>query len=225
MAELYYILPNEFRYDRRVFSLLLTTDYAPFAVSFVVMLGIGIIEGVGLGLGHLDLGSHVDASGAEAGPGLLDWLGFGRDLPILIWLTSLLCCFSVAGVAIQQIATLLVGSPLHWGIASAAALVIAIVANAFVSAGLARIFPSYESSVINAEDLLRHRGTVLEGAASRGHPARAKVVDQFGQAHYVMVEPHDDADIIAQGESALLVGKQGAVFFAIPDISTPFRPI
>jgi len=40
-----------------------------------------------------------------------------------------------------------------------------------------------------------------------------------------MVEPHDDADVIAQGESALLVGKQGAVFFAIPDVSTPFRPI
>jgi hypothetical protein len=208
-----------------VFSLLLSADYAPFAVSFVVMLGIGVIEGVGLGLGHLDLGSDVHASGVEAGPGLLDWLGLGRDLPILVWLTSLLCCFTVAGFAIQQVATIVVGSPLHWGIASAAALVIAGIANAFVSAGLARIFPSYESTVINAEDLLRRRGTVLEGAASRGHPARAKVVDQFGQAHYVMVEPHGDADVIAQGESALLVGKEGSVFFAIPDTNTLFRPI
>lgn len=206
-------------------SLLLTPDYVPFTVSFVVMLGIGLIEGVGLGLGHLDLGSDLDAGGAEAGPGLLDWLGLGRDLPILVWLTSLLCCFTVAGFATQQIATIVAGNPLHWAIASAAALAIGGLANAFASAGLARVFPSYESTVINAEDLLRHRGTVLEGAASRGHPARAKVVDQFGQAHYVMIEPHDDSDVIPQGESALLVGKEGAVFFAVPDTSTPFRPI
>lgn len=60
MAELCYILPNEFRYDRRVFSLLLTTEYAPFAVSFVVMLGIGIIEGASVLGVKLGLGSIFD---------------------------------------------------------------------------------------------------------------------------------------------------------------------
>lgn len=189
------------------------------------MLGIGLIEGVGLGLGHLDLDADLDASGAEAGPGLLDWLGLGHDLPILVWLTSLLCCFTVVGFATQQIATAATGSPLHWGIASVVALAIGGLANAFVSVGLGRVLPSYESTIINANDLLRHRGTVLEGTASRGHPARAKVVDQFGQAHYVMVEPHDDVGVISQGESALLVAKEGAIFLAIPDASTPFRPI
>jgi hypothetical protein len=208
-----------------VISLFLSADYAPFAVAFVVMLGIGIIEGVGLGLGHLDLHANLDVHGADTGPGLLDWLGLGRDLPILVWLTSLLCCFTIIGFTTQQIATLLTVNPLHWGVASALALVTGGVANAFVSAGFARIFPSYESTIIEAEDLLRHRGTVLEGAASRGHPARAKVVDQFGQAHYVMVEPHDETDIIAQGETALLVRKEGTLFFALPDVGTPLRPI
>jgi hypothetical protein len=114
---------------------------------------------------------------------------------------------------------------LHWGIAVAAALVVGLFANAFVAAGLSRIVPSYESTVINAADLLRHRGTVLEGTASRGHPARAKVVDAFGQAHYVMVEPHDDTDVIAPGETALLVRKEGPVFYVLPDVGTRLRPI
>lgn len=205
-------------------SLLLSPDYAPFAIAFVVMLGIGLIEAVGLGLGHLDFDADIDAHG-DVGPGLLDWLGLGRGLPILVWLTSLLGCFTVAGFAVQQIATGASGAPLHWGLASAAALLIGGTANMFVSAGLARVFPSYESTVIDAEELLRHRGTVLEGAASRGHPARAKVVDQFGQAHYVMIEPHHDKDVIAQGEIALLVRKEGQVFFAVPDVNTLLRTI
>ena len=199
-----------------MFELLLSPDYAPFAVAFVVMIGIGLIEAVGLGLGHLDLDADIDAHG-DAGADLLSWLGLGRGLPILVWLTSLLGCFTVAGFAVQQVATAMFGAPLHWGVASIAALAIGGFANVFAAYGLARIFPSFESSVIHADDLLRHRGVVLEGAAARGRPARAKVTDRFGQAHYVMIEPHHDQDVIAQGETALLVRKEGQLFFAVPE--------
>ena len=207
-----------------MFNLLLSPDYAPFAVAFVIMLGIGLIEAAGLGLGHLDFDADVDAH-ADVGPGLLDWLGLGRGLPILVWLTSLLGCFTVVGFAVQQIATAAFGAPLHWGVASIAALAIGGVANMFVSHGLARVFPSFESTAIDAEELLRLRGTVLEGSASRGHPARAKVIDHHGQAHYVMVEPHHETDVIAQGETAMLIRKDGPVFFVLPDASTALRAI
>jgi Protein of unknown function (DUF1449) len=65
---------------------------------------------------------------------------------------------------------------------------------------------------------------VLEGTARRGQPARAKVVDQFGQAHYVMVEPHDDDGVIAQGDTGLLVRREGSLFFVLPD-STALRAL
>jgi hypothetical protein len=58
---------------------------------------------------------------------------------------------------------------------------------------------------------------VLEGTARRGYPARAKVIDQHGQAHYVMVEPHDDGDTVAQGETGLLVRQDGPLFFVLPE--------
>lgn len=199
----------------------LTPAYAPFTFAFVVMLGIGLIEAIGLGVGQFDLDADADLHGGH----MLDWLGVGAGLPILIWLTALLGCFTVSGVAVQQIATALTGAPLHAGIASVAGAVIGGVLNRFAAAGLARIMPTFESTAISTDDLIMRRGTVLEGAARRGRPARARVVDQHRQAHYVMIEPHDDADVIAQGETALLVRREGVVFFAIPDTNTTLRPI
>ncbi|WP_260599981.1 YqiJ family protein [Sphingomonas endolithica] len=197
-----------------MFAQFLTPSYLPFACAFVVMIGIGLIEAVGFGLGHLDLDGDV---GTEAHGGMLDWLGLGGELPILIWLTSLLGCFTLAGVAIQQAATSLTGAPLTWGLASGGALLAGALLNTLAANGLARIMPGFETTVISTDELLRQRGTILEGTARRGSPARAKIVDRHGQAHFVMVEPHDDGDAIGAGETALLVRRQGKLFFAMPD--------
>jgi len=200
-----------------MFAQFLTAPYVPFAGAFVLMIGIGLIEAIGLGLGHLDV--HADTDG------VLNWLGLGDELPILIWLTSLLACFTVAGVAIQQGATAIVGSPLPWWLATGGALAAGTAVNTLAANGLARIMPGFETSVISTDDLLRYRGTILEGTARRGSPARAKVVDSHGQAHFIMVEPHDDADLIPSGKTALLVRREGKLFFAVPDEPTLFQPI
>lgn len=186
------------------------------------MLGIGLIEAVGLGIGSLNADAHLDSDG---GWPTLEWLGLKSGLPLLVWLTSFLASFTLVGLAVQQSAELLIGEPLHWAIASATALPIGLSINAFISGIIARIIPGYESTVIESAALLQRRATVLEGTARRGSPARAKVIDQHGQAHYVMVEPHNDADSVAQGEIALLVRKEGPVFFVLPDASTPFQTI
>lgn len=205
-----------------MFAQFLTPPYLPFAIAFVVMVGIGLIEGIGLGLGHLDL--HADTADV-AHDGMLDWLGLGHELPILVWLTSLLGCFTLAGVALQQGATAFAGAPLPWGLAIGGALLVGAALNTVVANGLARIMPGFETTVISTDDLIRRRGTILEGTARRGAPARAKVVDQHGQAHVVMVEPHDDADAIAAGQTALLVRREGGLFFALPDGHTLLQSI
>ena len=196
---------------------LLTPAYFVFTASFVLMLGIGMIEAVGLGIGHLDL--DVDVAEPD-GPALLEWLGISSGLPILVWITSLLACFTLAGLIIQQSAQALFGSPLHVAVAVVVALVLGLVANAYFSGIVARFFPEFESTAISREQLLRCRATVLEGTASRGRPARAKVIDHHGQAHYVMVEPHDDSGTLEQGETGMLVRKDGQLFFVLPEQST-----
>lgn len=200
---------------------LLQPEYVPFTIAFAVMIGIGLIESIGLGLGQL----HLDGDmGADLDGGLLDWLGLG-ELPILIWLTSLLGCFTIAGVALQQIVTALAGAPLSGALACGGALVPAFALNTLAANGLARIMPGFETSVITTDEMVGRRGTVLEGTARRGSPARAKIVDQHGQAHIVMIEPHEDGDAIAQGERALIVRREGKLFFAIPDEPTLLRSI
>lgn len=199
-----------------MFAQLLSPAYVPFVFSFALMLGIGLIEVIGLGLGHLDLDLEGDSPG-EFGDSLLGWLGLGGEMPILIWLTSLLGCFTLGGLVLQQGLTALAGGPLSPGLAVGAALPLGVVANTFVANGLARVMPGYESTVVSTDDLLRRRGTVLEGVARRGAPARAKVVDHHGQAHFVMIEPHHDGDAIAAGATALLVRREGKLFYALPD--------
>lgn len=197
-----------------MFVQFLTPAYLPFAIAFAIMIGIGLIEALGLGLGHLNFDAD---GGVDTQDGLLDWLGLGSELPILIWLTSLLGCFTLAGIAIQQGTTALIGTPLHWGLASGGAAVMGALLNTLAANGLARVMPGFETTAISTDDLLCHRGTILEGTALRGFPARAKVVDQYGQAHFIMVEPHDDGDAISSGETALLVRREGNLFFALAD--------
>lgn len=156
---------------------------------------------------------------------MLDWLGLSGELPILIWLTALLGCFTLAGVAIQQGVSAVAGAPLSWPLASAGALMAGGLLNIGAAHGLARIMPGYESSVISTDDLLRRRGTILEGAARRGAPARAKVVDQHGQAHIIMVEPHEDRAVLRTGEQALLVRREGQLFFALAEDDPLLRSI
>lgn len=206
-----------------MFAIFLTPAYAPFAIAFVVMIGIGLIEAVGLGLGHFDL--HADVHAEAEGGGVLDWLGLGHELPILIWLTSLLGCFTLAGIVIQQGATMVTGGPLDWRLAAGGALLAGALLNTLAANGLARIMPGFETSVISTDDLLRRRGTILEGIARRGSPARAKVVDQHGQAHFIMVEPQDDGDAITAGETALIVRREGTVFYAVPETNMLLQSI
>lgn len=200
----------------------LTPAYLPFAIAFFVMIGIGLIEAVGLGLGHLDLSADVGVDGHH---GVLDWLGLSGELPVLIWLTSLLGCFTLTGVAIQQGASSFSGAPMPWPLACIGALIGGGLLNIGAAHGLARIMPGFESSVISTDDLLRRRSTILEGTARRGAPARAKVVDQHGQAHIIMVEPHDDAAVIGTGERAFLVRREGQTFFALAEDDSLLRSI
>ncbi|TRW13977.1 OB-fold-containig protein [Glacieibacterium frigidum] len=202
-------------------TLLLTSAYAPFTVAFAVMIGVGLIELLGFGIDHPETDIETDTGGST----LLGWLGLGVEIPLLVWLIALLACFSLTGVALQQIVTAVAGAPLSGVVAGAIAFPLAAVLNAAVSRGLVRILPGYESTVISADELLMRRGTVLEGVARRGHPARARVVDRHNQAHYVMVEPHEDAEFIEQGETALLVRKQGTTFFGLRDADAALRSI
>jgi hypothetical protein len=184
----------------------------PFSVALVVMALIGVIEAVGLGasVAHLDMDADAHAGDFD----LLAWLGIGR-IPLLMVLVVFLAIFGLLGLALQQLAAGLTGAPLSPWLAGPAAAFASFPLTGVSARGLARIIPQDETTAVSLDTLIGKRGTITIGTARRGSPAQARVRDAFGQVHYVMVEPHDDAHPIAEGETVLLARRDGHLFIAL----------
>lgn len=187
---------------------LLASENLPFAVALVLMLMIGTVEAVGLGAGA----AHLDADGGDA----LGWLGIGQ-VPLLVILVVLLGLFGLIGIALQQVATALLGDPVSPWLAALAAFLASLPLLGISARGLARIMPGDETTAMSLDTLVGKRAEVTIGAARRGAPARAKVRDAYGQTHHVMIEPSDDAGIVRAGETVLLVRREGGIFIGLAD--------
>ena len=84
-----------------------------------------------------------------------------------------------------------------------------------ISAALiARIIPKDETTAIHSEDLIGRTAQIILGDAKPNSPAQAKVKDQFGQTHYVLVEPELDI-VFQQGQEVILTQRTKIGFQAI----------
>jgi len=160
--------------------------------------------GLGASAAHLDVGADIDGGGD-----LLGWLGVGQ-VPLLMLLVVFLAFFGLAGLAIQQFA-----GPLTLWIAAPAATAAALPLTGLGARGLARIMPSDETTAISLDELVGRRGTITVGTARRGSPAQARVRDEHGQVHYVMVEPYDDNHAFGEGQTVRLDRREGNIFIAL----------
>jgi hypothetical protein len=89
---------------------------------------------------------------------------------------------------------------------------------------LARVLPRDETQSVSQAGLVGRMATIVLGTASAGSPAQAKVRDTFGQMHYVMLEPDDDAERFVAGDVVLLVSHSGATYRAIRDNNPALQP-
>jgi membrane protein implicated in regulation of membrane protease activity len=202
-------------------AFLVQFETAPFTIALLVMLLLGAVEASGLGSSAI----HIDMD--DVGPlgAGLDWLNIGR-LPVLIVLVVFLAVFGLAGLLVQAGALMLAGGLLPWFAALPAAVVAAVPTTRLLSTGLARVLPRDETTAVDIDTLLGRRARIVIGTAQRGNPARARVEDVFGQAHFVMVEPVDDSSFGVQ-TLLLLTARHGDIFHAIeiePDIFSQLRP-
>jgi membrane protein implicated in regulation of membrane protease activity len=193
----------------------LLPENLPFSVALLVMLMIGAAEAIGLGAGAVHLDAHGDVH-AEGGD-LLGWLGIGV-VPLLIVLVVLLAWFALIGIGLQQLASSFWGGPLSPWLAAPAALAGALPLTGAGARVLARILPGDETTAVGPEALLGRRAEIVVGEARRGSPARGRVRDVHGQTHYVMVEPTEEDGRLGTGETALLVRRDGQLFFGLPDL-------
>jgi len=205
----------------------------PFSVALALMLAIALLEGVGtlFGLGlssfidsllpeiDVDFDADFDADGAPmALSRLLGWLRFGQ-IPALIWLVVFLTCFGLIGLLLQALVVESFGSLMPGLLASSVAAAASLPAVRIFGGGLAKILPKDETDAVSDTTFIGRVAVITLGTARQGSPAEARLQDQFGQAHYVMVEPDLADESFSQGDQVLLVKKAGAVFRVIRNSS------
>ncbi len=219
----------------------LLADYnLPFAISFGLMVLALVLQLIGLGDfdfagdAEIDVDLDVDAPDFNAaaveapsagfGGAVLLLLGLGR-VPLMVWLMVFLLLFTMIGLGIQQFATDLTGAPLYAGLAALFSGGASLPLTSGLVRPLGRLLPQDETTAVGIGSLVGRRGTITTGKAARGSPARTKVRDRFGHAHYVMLEPHEDASVIHQGDEVLLVRREGNMFFGMPLAERKLAPV
>lgn len=158
-------------------------DLIPFHLSLIAVVLLGVAETIGF---YLNLRPSMLLK--KISPKQLD------DLPILnvkfskmLIMFFLLMNFSLAGYFLQLCIYAQELEFFPWYYLALPALIIAIFFTVFMIHCLDQVIPSkYQRPNVN---LLGRLATISSGSARPGFSAQARVRDEFGQLHYVQVEP------------------------------------
>jgi hypothetical protein len=74
-----------------------------------------------------------------------------------------------------------------------------------LAGALGRLIPRDETTAVPDQSLVGRVGTIVIGTARAGRPAEARIRDEHGATHYVMVEPEEPDASFTAGASILLV--------------------
>lgn len=215
---------------------LLLPETLPFSLALAFLFGFGLLEiatyylGFGL-LGFLDdllpnfeaeapdLSVSGKANAAVEGPSLLTkglgWLGLAH-VPLLVFLLMTLFLFGATGLLVQFTAASALERFLPTGLVAIGALFVTVPLVRRTAKTLGRLIPRDQTQAVSEATFQGRPATIVMGTARRGHPTQARLRDEHGQPHYVLVEPLDESRTLAQGEQVVLVQRVGARFLAIP---------
>jgi hypothetical protein len=155
---------------------------------------------------------------APFNPGLTGWLGLGK-MPFLIWLATMCLSFGLSGLGLQMALRDFLGFTLPAGLASLPALFVSLWFTRGFGAWFARVLPQTETSALSESSLGRRRGVVTQGTAARGRPAEVRVMDGYGNAHYLRAEPMSEGDEISAGTEVLVIRDRRAKAYVLVPVS------
>lgn len=195
-------------------SILLASGTAPFTGALVLIVVIAGLEIVGL-LSGFGIHTALDNLMPDGGD-VLGWLHVGQ-VPALVLVLLLLSGFALAGYALQFVVSNLSGDLLPAAVACIPAAAGAVAFTRVAGGAIARAMPGTESEAVSEASFVGRRAVVVSGVAERGRPAQARLHDEHGLAHYVMVEPDRPEDRFESGSDVVLVRRIGARFAAVAD--------
>jgi len=202
-------------------TLFTAPENLPFGVALVLMLGLAVVEVMGLMLSFSignwidhSLFAHTDADSDSGVAGLLGWLHIGK-VPSLILLVLFLTGFALIGYAIQIAARGLMNAFLPALIAAPAAAGGAILVVRGAGGWLAHLVPRDESSSVSDTEFIGRVATVTGATANRSLATQARLKDGHGRSHYSLGEPDGAPFELADGMEVLIVKKNGAIYRVI----------
>ena len=123
--------------------------------------------------------------------------------------------FGILGLAVQGFLYSSFGFLMPVSIGWLPILFIALPFARMAGKAVAKILPADETSAISLEELVGKVAVITLGVSKRSHPAEAKVKDEHGQSHYVMVEPEEDDITFQQTDQVILVRRENGIFYCI----------
>ncbi len=222
-------------------ELITSTENMPFTVALSVMIIIGLLEGVGMLFGaglsdiissllpdtdvdvdadiNADANGGADISATNALSKILSWLRVG-EVPVIVLLVIFLTSFGLTGLTMQNMFAETIGYMLPAAIASIPALLLSLPITRFFGGITARVIPKDETDAVSKDTFIGRVATIITGTSKVGLAAEAKVKDQHGQIHYIMVEPDNDGKEFSKGKDVLIVRKAGSIFYIIENTNT-----
>lgn len=206
-------------------DLLFSPAFKPFGIALCLMMLLGVLELFSMLFGGVlssmleSLLPEMDAVDVSAPHDsvlnqFFGWLKL-REVPLLMALVVGLLEFGLLGLVLQHTVGALTGSMLPAWLAGVLCFGLLLPLLRFSLQGLGRVMPKDETSAVSQDSLIGRVATITLGQARQGFPAEAKVQDEHGYSHYLMVEP-DEADVsFSQGQQVLLVRRISAVYRVI----------
>jgi hypothetical protein len=201
----------------------------PFTVALGIMATLAALEVITLLLGfalsgivdHMmpDVDVDADLDGLPDHPtisAIAHWLHIG-DAPALALFVVFLTAYGVSGWGVQSLAMEYRGGMLSPWLASVPATIVGFLGMRTVGGLLTRLGIRDETSAVSADSLVGSTGTITLGTARKGEPSQAKLRDQHGLTHYVLVEPLQAGDEFAHGDTVTLVRREGPKYYVVGD--------
>jgi hypothetical protein len=215
----------------------LSSGNSPFTISLAIMLFIAFLElisaSMGMGLSEMvdsvlpefdtDIDADIDINEPSGGTDslikLLSWFRIG-EVPVIMLFIVFLTGFGLSGLIVQFIAVQTWGKTLPTLFAVVAAIVCALPTVRFCGGVLGKYMPKDETYVVSEKSFIGQVATITMGTAHNNSPAQAKLRDQHGQTHYLLVVPDDPDESFGQGTKTIIVSQNGSIFRVIANTSS-----
>jgi hypothetical protein len=202
------LLPENFE-----FMLALQLVASLFVLEVLCML-------VGLTLSSLDalfpdLSIDADATHAiqpHLPSNLFSFLFFGK-VPFIIIVLSVISTYGLSGILIQYIYFSLYATLLPRVIINIIATLVSLLLSHVGLQYIYKLLKSSEKEAVSLADLIGLSGKIIIGHATQTVSAQAKVKDQNGHTHYVMIRS-DTPQVLRMGEHITLIQQTHNYFLA-----------